>query len=47
MRIPYVIDNQTYKLADVLNAILAERAGNSLDIATAYFNVGGYRLRET
>ena len=24
MRIPYVIDNQTHKLADVLNAILAD-----------------------
>ena len=44
MRIPYVIDNQSHKLADALNAILAERAGNALDIATAYFNVGGYRL---
>ncbi len=44
MRIPYVIDNQVHKLADLLNAIVAERAGSSLDIATAYFNVGGYRL---
>src|SRR3990172_2488286 len=44
MRIPYVIDNQTYRLADVLNALLSERAGHSLDIATAYFNIGGYRL---
>jgi len=33
MRIPCVIDNRTYKLAAVLNAILAERAGNSPDIA--------------
>lgn len=44
MRIPYVIDNQVHKLADVHNAILAERTGNALDIATAYFNVGGHRL---
>ena len=44
MRIPYVIDNQTYKMADVLNTILAEHAGDSLDIATAYFNIGGCRL---
>ena len=44
MHLPYVIDNLQHKLADVLNAILAERAGNSLDIATAYFNVGCYRL---
>ena len=44
MRIPYVIDNQQHRLADVLNAILAEHAGKSLDIATAYFNVQGYKL---
>ena len=44
MRIPYVIDNQTHKLSDVLNAILQEYAHHSLDIATAYFNIGGYRL---
>ena len=44
MRIPYVIDNQQHRLADVLNAILAEHAGKSLDMATAYFNVQGFRL---
>ena len=44
MRIPYVIDNQTHKLSDVLNALLAEHVGHSLDVATAYFNVGAYRL---
>ncbi len=43
MRIPYVIDNQTHKLADVLNTLLAERSHNSLDIASAYFSVSGYR----
>lgn len=43
MHIPYVIDNQTQKLADVLNAILREYTGCSLDIATAYFSVSGYR----
>ena len=47
MRIPYVIDNQAQSLADVLNAILAEHAHNSLDIASAYFSVTGFReLRE-
>ena len=40
MRIPYVIDNQTHALADVLNALLAEYVGHSLDIATAYLNTG-------
>ena len=44
MRIPYVIDNQTHKLSDILNALLAEHIGHSLDVATAYFNVGAYRL---
>lgn len=31
-------------MADVLNAVLAEHNGKSLDIATAYFNVQGFRL---
>jgi len=43
MRIPYVIDNQSSKLADVLNGILAEHAHSSLDVASAYFNVGGFK----
>lgn len=37
MRIPYVIDNEEHRLADVLNEVLAEHAGRSLDVATAYF----------
>ena len=44
MRIPYVIDNQTHKMADVLNQLLAGHEGKCLDIATAYFNVQGFRL---
>lgn len=44
MRIPYVIDNQTYRLVDILNAILKEHKGRSLDVATAYFTVGGFGL---
>ena len=43
MPIPYVIDNQTSKLADVLNGILGEHAHSSLDIASAYFNIGGFK----
>jgi hypothetical protein len=35
MDIPYVIDNQTHKLPDVLNGLLVEHKGNSLDIAQA------------
>jgi superfamily II DNA or RNA helicase len=44
LKIPYVIDNQQHRMADVLNTILSEHAGKSLDIATAYFNVQGFRL---
>ncbi|RJQ50197.1 MAG: helicase [Nitrospiraceae bacterium] len=44
MIIPYVIDNQTYKLADILNAILRNHQGQSMDVVTAYFNIQGYRL---
>lgn len=42
--LPYVIDNQTHKLADVLNAVMSERAGQSLDVATAYLGVSAFRL---
>jgi hypothetical protein len=44
VKIPYVIDNQSYKLADILNAILDKHAGKSMDTVTAYFNIQGYRL---
>src|SRR5229473_6130887 len=44
MNIPFVIDNQQHTMVDVLNSLLAEHKGHSLDIATAYFNVGGWQL---
>src|SRR5215510_6768495 len=44
MKIPYVIDNQTYRLANILNELLAEHKGRSLDVATAYFTIGGFGL---
>lgn len=44
MKIPYVIDNQTHRLANILNTLLAEHKGRSLDVATAYFTVGGFGL---
>lgn len=44
MKLPYVIDNQTHRLTDVLNGLLAEHKGRSLDVATAYFTVGGFGL---
>src|SRR5258706_1362870 len=44
MNIPFVIDNQQHKMADVLNTLLHHYKGQSLDVATAYFNVGGLPL---
>lgn len=44
MTIPFVIDNQQHKMSDVLNQLLAQHLGRSLDIASAYFNVGGWQL---
>jgi hypothetical protein len=44
MKIPYVIDNQKYKLSDILNAILENHHGRSMDVVTAYFNIQGYNL---
>ncbi len=44
MKIPFVIDNQQHKMSDVLSGILAEHRGQSLDVASAYFNVGGWQL---
>ncbi len=33
--IPFVIDNDQYRLSDVLNRLLGESRGRPLDIATA------------
>ncbi|MFQ5852970.1 MAG: helicase, partial [Candidatus Binatia bacterium] len=44
MKLPYVIDNQAHRLADILKDLLAEHKGRSLDVATAYFTVGGFGL---
>lgn len=44
MQIPFVIDNQQHTMADVLRRVLATHAGRSLDVATAYFNIGGWQL---
>ncbi len=44
MQIPYVIDNASITLADVLNELLKNNVNQSLDTATAYFNVGGFGL---
>ncbi len=42
MTLPYVIDNQTHRLADVLNDLLATHEDRTLDVATAYFTIGGF-----
>jgi phosphatidylserine/phosphatidylglycerophosphate/cardiolipin synthase-like enzyme len=44
MNIPFVIDNQQHRMVEVLNRLLGEHRGRSLDVATAYFNVGGWQL---
>lgn len=44
MRIPWVIDNRAHRLSDVLNELLSAHKGRSLDVATAYFTVGGFDL---
>ena len=44
MKIPYVIDNQTHRLLDVLKDLLAGHAGKSLDIASAYFTVAAFGM---
>ena len=44
MKLPYVIDNQSHVLADILKSLLIEHKGRSLDVATAYFTVGGFEL---
>lgn len=44
MRVPYVIDNESHRLAEILGALLHEHQGRSLDVATAYFTVGGFGL---
>jgi SNF2 family DNA or RNA helicase len=46
-RIPYVIDNDRHKLADVLNQVLETHRDLAMDAATAFFNIRGYGfLRE-
>lgn len=42
--IPFAIDNDQHRLADVLNELLAHTTGKPFDVATAYFSISGYRL---
>ena len=43
MRIPYVIDNQSHNLADVLTYLLETQPVQAADICTAYFSIRGYQ----
>ena len=43
-RIPYIIDNIAYFLADVLNDPLQREQDEQVDIATAYFSIHGFDL---
>jgi len=44
MHIPFVIDNQQHTMSAILTQLLAQHKGQALDVATAYFNVGGWQL---
>jgi len=44
MTIPFVIDNQQHTMSGVLNELLQQHRGHALDVATAYFNAGGWQL---
>ena len=43
MKIPYVIDNISTRLADVLNTLLSHQPGQQFDVATAYFSIRGFQ----
>ena len=48
MNIPYVIDNVTHRLADVIDSILRDQPGQWVDVATAYFSIPGFQqVRQT
>ena len=48
MKIPYVIDNISTRLADVLNTLLSHQPGQQFDVATAYFSIRGFQqVRQT
>ena len=41
MRIPYVIDNQSHKMADILNGLLGQSLGESMDEFAIVDALGG------
>lgn len=44
MKVPFAIDNQQVTAAEVLSEFLGHSAGCPMDVATAYFSIGGYKL---
>src|SRR5438552_3132549 len=42
--VPFVIDNQSHRMSEVLGQLLQQYQGRSLDVTTAYFNIGGWHL---
>lgn len=44
VKLPFVIDNDAHRMATVLQELLTAHRGRSLDVATAYFTVGGFGL---
>jgi superfamily II DNA or RNA helicase len=42
--VPFVIDNQSHRMSEVLSQLLQQYQGRSLDVTTAYFNIGGWHL---
>ena len=44
MNLPFVIDNDRHRLADVLNWLLSATDRKPFDVATAYFSISDYRL---
>ncbi len=43
-QVPFVIDNQSHRMSEVLGQLLSQYRGRSLDVTTAYFNIGGWHL---
>ena len=44
MNLPYVIDNRTSRLGEVINQLLGDADIQGLDVATAYFNIHGFDI---
>jgi phosphatidylserine/phosphatidylglycerophosphate/cardiolipin synthase-like enzyme len=43
-QVPFVIDNQSHRMSEVLGQLLSQYWGRSLDVTTARFDIGGWYL---